>query len=185
MRAQLVLCLVLATAAVQAIAAPEIRSSNTIANADGSGLELRMHFQAPTRAGQTLNKAVIEVELVPPEPIRPGELQPPEPVRYRIEGRVVTGPGEIDPCWMPAMLLLVKGYVSARQVSDALGLNGEITRVEGDAASAQDRGADARILGLMLAEVAALRPDRAPLVARLIADAGFPSGAVCLPAPRQ
>jgi hypothetical protein len=31
---------------------------------------------------------------------------------------------------------------------------------------------------------AAARPDRAPLVARLIADAGFPAGAICLPASR-
>jgi hypothetical protein len=86
MRAQLVLSLVLATASVTAIAAPEIRSSNTITNADGSQLELSTRFHAPTRGGLTLNKAAIEVVQIPPEPVQPGEGQPPDPIRYRIEG---------------------------------------------------------------------------------------------------
>ena len=179
MRARLVLCLVLATAGVQALAAtPEIRSSTAVAFGDGSVRELRTRFQAPERGGITLNQAAIEVESDPPEP--DGLID-----RYLIAGRVASGPGEIDPCWMPAMFLMVKGYVSASQVADTLGLKGEITQIAGNSARVQDRDADARILAFMLSQVAALRPDRAPLVARLIADAGFPSGAVCLPAPRQ
>ena len=184
MRTFLVLSLVLAAAGAQASAPPHLRSATTIANADGSRLEVTTRFQAPQRRGATLNEAVIEVENNPPDPIRPGEQAPPDPIRYRIEGRTLSGPGEIDPCWMPALFLLTKGYVSARQIFDALGLEAEITQVHGDAARIQDPTADAAILGFMLAQVAAMRPDRAARVAQLIADAGFPPGP-CLPSSRQ
>jgi hypothetical protein len=184
MRAQLFLSLILAVAGTQAVAAPEIRLSNMITNADGSRQELVTRFHAPTRGGFTVNEAVIEVLAQPPEPIRPGAAQPPEPVRYRIEGRARSSIGEAFPCIMPAAFLLAKGYVSARQIFDALGLNVEITETSGRAASLKDPGADGTALAFMLAQVAASRPDRAPLVARLIADAGFPAGAICLPASR-
>lgn len=173
MRTQLFLPLVLAAAGALASPTPSLRSSTTVANADGSRLELITRFKAPERRSATLNEAVIEVETLKPAPSGPGEAEPPEPERYRIEGRVLSGPGEIDPCWVPALFLLTKGYVSARQVFDALGLEGELTLVVGETARLQDRGADAAILGLMLAQVAAMRPDRAPRVAQLIADAGF------------
>jgi hypothetical protein len=185
MRAQLMLSLLLAIAGLPALAAPEIRSSNTVTYADGSRLELHTRFQARTRDALTLNQVVIQVEMNPPDPVRPGATDPPEPVRYRIEGRASSGIGEIDPCWTPALFLMAKGYVDARQVFDALGLSVQVAEVTGDGSVSRDRATDAAILDLMVAQVAVLRPDRAALVARLVADAGFSSGALCLPASRQ
>jgi hypothetical protein len=183
MHKTLFLSLVLAAAGAGAAPVGRIRLATTVSNADGSRLELTTRFQASERGGATVNEVFIEVEQVPPEPSRPGEQVPPEPIRYRIEGSAISGPGEINPCWMPALFLLAKGYVSPRQVFDALGLQGEITQLSGDGVRVQDRGADGALLGFMLAQVTAMRPDRAPRVAQLIADGGFPQGP-CV-APRQ
>ena len=185
MRAQLLLSLVLAAAGIPAIAAPEIRSSNTVTYADGSRLELSTRFHAPTRGAFTPNQAVIQVEIEPPDPDRPGAAESPEPIRYRIEGRASPSPGDMEPCIVPALFLMAKGYVGARQVFDVLGVNVEITKVTGDGSVSKDRTADAAILDFLLAQVAVVRPDRVALVGRLVAEAGFPSGAMCLPASRQ
>ena len=182
MRARLLLLsVVLASAGANAAPAPRIRSSTTVTKADGSRLELSTKFQGPERRSVTLNEAAIEVEQVPPDPILPGEQTPPDPIRYRIEGRALAGPGELEPCLMPALLLLTKGYVSARQVFDALGLQVEITQVAGDNARVQDAANDGALLGFMLAQVQAMRPDRAPLVAALITAAGLSTGPCTAP----
>ena len=182
MRILALLSIVLATTAAHAGAQPHMRSATALTRADGSRLELSTRYRTAEHRGSTVNEAVVEVETQPPEPIRSGEI-PPDPIRYTIEGRLVTAGGDLAPCVMPALFLLSKGYVTARQIFDVLGLEIEISHVRGEGARVKDRIADAAVLGFLHSQVAALRPDRAGLVAQLLADAGFPPGP-CVPPAR-
>lgn len=170
-----------------ALAAPQphLIGQNVIQLGNGARIHLTTSFSADLDAnGQRINRAAIELEATPP----PGDRTepPPDPDHLQITGEFAGGPSSIDPCWMPAMFLLATGYATADQVERALGFTGRITHLRAFNAP-PDPELVMRVLGLLVAQANALRPERATALARLVEAAfpptEFPPGP-CMPEPR-
>ena len=168
---------------------PHLDFHSSVTLADGSRISVTGTFRvdidtAADGSVTSQNEGTVEIEIQPAPPVN-GQ-PPPDPERLRVTGEALLAGRSIDPCWMPAMVLMALGMAGPDDVQRFLGFTGSITRMRGFNAP-PDPDALRRALGLLLAQVNSLNPAGAARATRLI-DSAFglepppDPDSVCLPA---
>ena len=171
-------------AAARADTDAKIDFHTSIRAASGARIEISGSFRADLDAnGVVLNEATVEIEINPPPDPDRGTPRPPD--RLRVAGFARTN--TIDPCWMPALVLLALDAVTPEDVERTLGFRGTVTRSRGFVAPPEPESI-LRVLGVLIAQANTLNPRGAARASQLAAAAfGLQAppepDSVCLPEP--